>query len=256
MAQSHQRFFTALANGAGLAELTALDVLFLDPQGEWFEGGHAEKRIRSLSSPRLSLGDSRQRVLGGFGLVHGLLETGIGDTPLMRYTAAYQERDLGWRLVHLQYTPLAPGVALEVRQGTAPGSTPWSGKDPSGADGEVLRQLNSNYVGAFREADVAWYEAHLAPDYVVVNSNGSMDDRAQALFEFAKPVYRDHIHSFPVDKVRIRQFGSAALIDAENAFELKDGRHGVNRYTDIWYKQQTGRWFCLAAHITANKAPV
>ena len=60
--------------------------------------------------------------------------------------------------------------------------------------------------------------------------------------------------SFPVDKVSIRRFDDVALIHAENAYELKDGRKGVSRYTDIWQKQN-GRWRCVAAHITVHKAP-
>ena len=47
--------------------------------------------------------------------------------------------------------------------------------------------------------------------------------------------------SFPVDNVNIRRFDDVALIHAENAYELKDGRKGVSRYTDIWHKQN-GRW--------------
>ena len=51
-------------------------------------------------------------------------------------------------------------------------------------------------------------------------------------------------------------FGDIALIHAENAYERKDRRRGVNRYTDIWRKQADGRWLCIAAHITTHKAPV
>ncbi len=60
--------------------------------------------------------------------------------------------------------------------------------------------------------------------------------------------------SFPVDKVSIRRFADVALIHAENAYELKDGRRGISRYTDIWVKRD-GRWLCVAAHITVHRAP-
>ena len=114
--------------------------------------------------------------------------------------------------------------------------------------------LNENYVNAFREADAAWYDRHLAPDYVVVYGDGSFHDRASALADFAKPTFATSIRSFPVGDVRIRRFGDVALIHAENAYELKDGRRGVSRYTDIWHKQD-GRWRCVAAHITVHRAP-
>lgn len=108
---------------------------------------------------------------------------------------------------------------------------PWQGKDPAGNDLAVLRQLNESYVRAFREADVAWYDAHLAPDFVVVNNDGSYHDRARALAEFAEPFFATYMRSFPVDKVRIRRFG------------------------DVWRKQADGRWLCIAAHITTHKPP-
>jgi ketosteroid isomerase-like protein len=76
-------------------------------------------------------------------------------------------------------------------------------------------------------------------------------DRAAALADFAQPA--THIESFPVDKVSIRRFDDVALIHAENAYRLKDGRKGVNRYTDIWLKRG-GQWRCIAAHITVHRA--
>ncbi len=118
----------------------------------------------------------------------------------------------------------------------------------------MLRQLNASYVQAYRDANVAWYDFHVAADYGVVNGDGSLHDRARALSEFAKDSYAAHMKSFPVDQVRIRRFGDVALIYAENAYELKDGRRGVSRYTDIWAKEE-GRWQCLAAHITPHVAP-
>ena len=46
--------------------------------------------------------------------------------------------------------------------------------------------MNSGYmypamVRAFREADVAWYDAHLAPDYVVTQGDGAFDYRATSV---------------------------------------------------------------------------
>lgn len=113
--------------------------------------------------------------------------------------------------------------------------------------------ISESYVDAFRRADVAWYDAHLATDYVVISSDGSIKDRSAALADFAKPVFATQIARFPVDKVRIRRFDNVALIHAENAFEMKDGREGINRYTDIWVKSD-GQWRCVAAHITTHKA--
>lgn len=55
-----------------------------------------------------------------------------------------------------------------------------------------------------------------------------------------------------MDNVRIRIFDDVAIIHAENAYELKDGRKGINRYTDIWRKQD-GTWKFISAHINTFK---
>ncbi len=153
-----------------------------------------------------------------------------------------------------QDTLLREGVALRLVEGQAPPCAAWQGQDPTGDDEAVLTALNERYVKSFRESDVAWYDAHLAPDYVVISSDGSYKDRAAALAHFALPTFAESMQSFPVGRVQVRQFGDMALIHASNVFELKDGRTGESRYTDIWHRQG-GRWRCIAAHITAHKMP-
>jgi hypothetical protein len=51
-----------------------------------------------------------------------------------------------------------------------------------------------------------------------------------------------------------RVFDGVVLVHAENAYQLKNGRKGVSRYTDIWILR-SGRWLCTAAHITVHKTP-
>lgn len=201
-----------------------------------------------------SYDDLQVRVYGSVAVTHAVFEalTKDGQARKVRYTDVYAWDGTAWRLVSGQNSLFQAEVPVSVQTGIAPAHAPWTGSDPQGDDLEVLRELNASYVEAFRRADVAWYDAHLAPDYVVVSSDGSIKDRAAALADFARPVYAQHIKSFPVDKVRIRRFDDIALIHAENAFEMKDGRVGVNRYTDIWRKRD-GKWQCIAAHITVHK---
>ena len=194
------------------------------------------------------------RLYGSVAVTHAVFDalTRDGRARKVRYTDVYVWDGADWRLVSGQNSLFQPDVPVGLQTGFEPPHAPWTGSDPQGDDIEVLRELNASYVEAFRNADVAWYAAHLAPDYVVVSSDGSIKDRAAALADFARPVYAEHIKSFPVDKVRIRRFDDIALVHAENAFEMKDGRVGVNRYTDIWRKRD-GKWQCIAAHITMHK---
>jgi len=244
-------------SGALIEALTHEDFLLTRSDGAW--QARAEFIAQVRRQPPLdgaAVEDLRVRLYGPVALVHGVLSARHGNTlARLRYTDTYVWSGTVWRLVSAQDTLLRDGVAVAPHRGTAPAHAPWQGRDPAGDDRAVLHALNESYVKAFRDADVAWYDAHLAPDYLVVSGDGSMQDRAAALEHFAKPTFATSIASFPVGKVNVRRFHDVALIHAENAYELKDGRRGVSRYTDIWHRPSDGRWLCIAAHITVHKAP-
>jgi ketosteroid isomerase-like protein len=248
----------AMADVAYVDDLAAAEFRLLSTKGDWIERArHLERVHETITDGRVSRDRAQVRLFGTVAILHGVIETSFDKHPSLRerYTNVYHWNGAGWRLVHAQNTALPDNVAREPIVGEAQPIALWQGQDPTGDDHDVLIELNASYVRAFREADVPWYEAHLSADYVVINSDGSLHDRATALGEFAKPEFTLHMRSFPVDKVRIRRFDDVALIDAENAYELKDGRKGTNRYTDVWRKQEDGRWLCVAAHITTHRAP-
>ena len=246
-----------VANAEFIETLTADDFVQTTADGSWLG---REEFVAGMRAPHpldgATYDDVRVRLYGAVALVHGLFEAlhRDGEVARVRYTDVYVWNGAAWRLVSGNNTVLKDGVSLRQQTAATPAHGGWQGHDPTGDDTAILRALNENYVKAFREADVAWYDAHLAPDYVVISGDGSFHDRAAALANFAKPSFATYMKSFPVDKVTIRRFGDVALINAENAYELKDGRTGVSRYTDIWYKKDVG-WRCIAAHITVRKPP-
>ena len=238
-----------------MAELTDREFTYIGRDGVWLTRAEFLQRMRTPQPlAGATYDDVEVRVFGTVAVLHARFNVVIedGTAARVRYTDVYAWDGARWRLVSAQHTALKPGVAVQRQVAAAPAHAPWQGQDPTGDDLEVLRTLNEHYVQAFRAADVAWYDAHLAPDYVVVYGDGSLHDRGAALADFAQPYFATHLKSFPVDDVSIRRYGDVALIRAENAYELKDGRKGVNRYTDLWLKQD-GRWLCIAAHITAHK---
>lgn len=246
----------AKADPAFMEKLAGPDLRITDSRGNWHDrAGHlAEMRESSLAGGA-SCDQVEVRLFGEIALVNGIFLQGGEPLAKVRYTDVYHWDGEAWRLVGAQNTPLREGVAEKAATGEKPAIAPWTGKDPEGDDEAVLRQLNEAYVDAFRRADVSWYDAHLAADYTVVSSDGSRQDRGRALQDFAKPTFAEHLETFPVGAVSIRRFGDVALIHAENDFQLKDGRRGINRYTDVWQKQKDGRWRCLAANITTFKKP-
>lgn len=254
---TNHRGISSASGATPLEALTGQDFVLLERDGSWVDRAAFLARTRQ---PVPRSGPSHQhtsvRLYGPVAVVHGVFETPHADGTMatIRYTDVHVWNGAVWQLVSVQNTAVRNAAELRLIEGVAPAHVPWRGQDPAGDDLAVLRTLNENYVRAFRDADVAWYDAHLAPDYVVVSGDGSFRNREAALAEFAKPSFAAHMRSFPVDKVNIRRFGDVALIHAENDYELKDGRKGVNRYTDIWHRQD-GRWRCIAAHITVHRAP-
>jgi ketosteroid isomerase-like protein len=254
----HQRFIGAFARPAGdfIEALTGEDFLGLGRDGEWAgRAGH----VRAMREPRwaqASCGDVQVRLFGPVAVLHSLVEgvTAQGQVQHLRRTDVHARQGDAWRMVGAQETMVADGVSAGMVEGSIPSHAPWGGQDPRGDEHSVLLALNDSYVRAFREADVAWYAAHLAPDYVCITGSGMLLDRAATLARFALPTFATSMRSFPVDKVVVRRFGELALVHAENDYELKDGRRGIDRYTDIWARRQEGGWTCIAAHITTFKA--
>jgi ketosteroid isomerase-like protein len=239
--------------GEPIEALIHADFMFTRGDGAWLSRADFIAHVRQRAAPDgVALEHETVRIFGPLGLVHGLF-TSAATGPI-RYTDAHLRNGRAWQLVSAQDTPLKQGVARAMVTGTAPVRAAWQGQDPAGDDNTVLTALNERYVRAFREADVAWYDAHLAPDCVVISSDGSCKDRAAALADFARPVFAESMKSFPVDRVQVRRFAEVALIHATNVFELKDGRIGENRYTDVWVRH-AARWRCVAAHITTHRAP-
>lgn len=255
----NHRFVNAFIREDGdfMDALTDADFLLTSNSGEWIG---RDDHLKSMRTPSrldgVSYRDVEVRLFGEVALIHGVFEALVPGAKVsrVRYTDVYAWDGAAWRLVSAQNTPIKDGVPIARRIGVKPEHAPWTGQDPTGDDLEVLRQLNASYVEAFRQSDVAWYDAHLAADYVVMSGDGSYNDRATALTNFARPTFATQMKSFPVDKVNIRRFGDVALIHAENAYEMKDGRKGVSRYTDVWLKQD-GSWRCILAHINVYKAP-
>jgi ketosteroid isomerase-like protein len=255
----NHRFVSSTVDVSGdlMETLTHEDFLLTETDGSW--RGRAEFVAQMRRQPPLQAASNEGmhvRLFGPVALVHGLFTApdGAGKPARVRYTDVYVWTATAWQLVSVHNTRLKVQAGAQPHHGTAPVHAAWRGQDPTLDDSNLLLALNESYVKAFRDADVAWYDAHLAPDYLVVSGDGSLQDRAAALAHFAQPTFATAMRSFPVGKVNVRRFHDVALIHAENAYELKDGRKGVSRYTDIWHKRD-GRWLCIAAHITVHQAP-
>jgi hypothetical protein len=193
-------------------------------------------------------------------IIHRSLRTDAATGRTLRATDIFIQTPQGWDWASAQETPLQEGVAIEPSIIGPTAYAPWHGEPHALAPKSditntyaTLVALNDQYVNAYREANASWYDAHLTPEYMAAQGNGALHGRAAALARFALPSFATTMKSFPVGRVNVRLYGIFACIDAENAYETKEGRKGISRYTDYWRKVLTpgpARWQCAGAHIT------
>lgn len=124
-------------------------------------------------------------------------------------------------------------------------------REPNNSDRRTLERLNEEYVAAFMSADVGWYEEHLADDFVCIESDGSLLDKAQFLSNTAKG---PDVADYKLQKVDVRLYGDVGLVQATGLFIRQDRSSGMSRYTDVYAK--TGEeWKAVSAQITRTSAP-
>jgi ketosteroid isomerase-like protein len=109
-----------------------------------------------------------------------------------------------------------------------------------------LQELNRNYVRSVDEADVAWFDANLAPDFCNTNPDGTFIDRKAFLAQIGRG---SSVKNIREHDVMIRILGDFAIIHARTSYRKPDGSQGGGRYTDDW-QLRDGRWQCVSAHVT------
>lgn len=113
-------------------------------------------------------------------------------------------------------------------------------------DEQTLARLNREYVAAFMNADVDWYREHLADEFVVIESDGSMLNKDEFLRNTLKG---PDVADYKLHEVDIRIYGNAALVRASGVWTRDDGAMGMSRYTDV-YVRENGGWKTVSAQIT------
>ena len=113
-----------------------------------------------------------------------------------------------------------------------------------------LQQLNEQYIAAAVNADVSWYDQHLAEDFVCMDSEGLVLNKEAFLRRTAGGPY---VSNYRLEDVKVRIYGETALVQATGLFTRKDGAPGMCRYTDV-YVRSADDWKVVSAQIT--RAPI
>jgi hypothetical protein len=116
----------------------------------------------------------------------------------------------------------------------------------SDADLDALRRLNDGFIRAVATSDAGWFEQHLSSDFVNSNADGTLSERAAFIAAIARP---SRVPDLVASDVRIRLFGSTAIVHGRTSFARPDGQAGAGRYTDVWARIGR-RWLCAAADVT------
>jgi ketosteroid isomerase-like protein len=119
------------------------------------------------------------------------------------------------------------------------------------SDQMILMQLNQEYVNAFMNADVEWYQKHLTEDFEVIESDGSVLNKGEFLSSTAKG---PDVTEYKLQDVNVRILGNVALIRATGLWIGRNGYQGLSRYTDVYVKTEDG-WRAISAQITRAAAP-
>jgi hypothetical protein len=110
----------------------------------------------------------------------------------------------------------------------------------------TLSELNRNYVRSVDEADVAWFDANLAADFMNTNPDGTLIHRKAFLTQIGRG---STVRNIREHDVVIRILGEFAIIHARTSYVKPDGMEGSGRYTDDW-QFRDGRWQCVSAHVS------
>jgi ketosteroid isomerase-like protein len=205
--------------------------------------GFLDRVARPNPLTNLAAVDPRVRIVGDVGIVDsGFRYTKPdGQGGVGHYTDVYAFAQGRWQCVsaHFALRPAPPQTGATVTADVVAGI-------PSETDHATLADLNHHYIRSVRESDVAWFDAHLAPEFVNGNADGSFSDRGAFLAFIARS---SAVSNLRVEDVRIQVVGDVGIIHARTAYTKPDGPPGAGRYTDIWWRAD-GRWRCVSAHVT------
>ena len=108
-----------------------------------------------------------------------------------------------------------------------------------------LHELNAEYIRAFVESDVAWYEEHLSVDFVCTRADGCRIGKDDFLRLAAEG---PGVTDVSYDEVDVRPLGEVALVHGVTHY-VREGSPASTRYTDVW-RFREGRWQAVAAQLT------
>jgi ketosteroid isomerase-like protein len=113
-----------------------------------------------------------------------------------------------------------------------------------------LRKAVEDYDHAQVKADGAELRRLIADDYVLVNSNGKVQNKAQLIADYLDPEYKIEPYKVldPVEKVWNNGAVMGGLVHLKGVFRGKPFALTL-RFADIWAKRN-GKWQVIYTHVS------
>lgn len=111
---------------------------------------------------------------------------------------------------------------------------------------QEVRALNEEYIRSILIGDVAWFREYLADDFVCIESDATLVDKADFLRRTAE---EPTTASYHLDDVSLAFHGDVALVRAKGSWVATNGTRGFSRYVDV-YVRSGDAWKVVSAQIT------
>lgn len=114
----------------------------------------------------------------------------------------------------------------------------------------ALAKAQHDYDQAQIRSDRAELERLLAPDYVLHNSGGQVQDKASFMADSTAPGF--HLNPFTIDEPVERVIGDVALLGGVGTLSGTDGGKPFTvrlRFMDVWQKR-AGKWRVIFTQAT------
>jgi hypothetical protein len=120
------------------------------------------------------------------------------------------------------------------------------------ADSLALSRLNHQFIENFVRQDTLNHTTIIDPDFVCIESDGSIVPRAAYMKDWASAYAHSGYTSFSYTDESIRIFETTALVRSKTVYTKSvNGTtiKGNSIYTDTYHKRD-GKWYCVQAQIT------
>lgn len=111
---------------------------------------------------------------------------------------------------------------------------------------QELRCLNEDFVRALMSGDVEWYRARLTDDFVCIESDGLILDKAAFL---RRTAWGSTLASYALEDVAVSIYGDVALVRAKARWTDKFGITGLSRHLGVCVHIR-GEWKFVSVQVT------